>query len=196
MTIPSIPAGAARGTAPRIDLWKPVLLRSAAALVFGAVTVFWTAPSVEVMGWAGGLYLLATGVLSLRSVPAAGFAQNSAPGKLLSAGGAVLAGAGFAVVLLHSDLLFAVIAALGLGVAGVLELACGLRHRGRHVLARDWIASGIIGIGTAILLPFFVNLGAHALLGVAGGGAIISGVLWVLSGLTLRHDARTGAGKP
>lgn len=196
MTQPSTPAGTAPGTAPHPDLWKPVLLRSAAALVFGAVTVFWTSPSVEVMGWAGGLYLLAVGVLLLRTIPAAGLGQKSVPGKLLSAAGATLAGAGFALLLLHSDLLFGVIAALGLGVAGVIELACGLRHRGRHVLARDWIASGIIGFGTAVLLPFFINLGAHALLGVAGGGAIVSGVLWVLSGLTLRHDARTGAGKP
>ncbi|MEW1806844.1 hypothetical protein [Pseudarthrobacter sp. NPDC080039] len=194
MTQPSTPAGAAPATTPRIDLWRPVLLRAAAALVFGAVTVFWTSPSVEVMGWAGGLYLLAAGLVSLRTVPAAGLAQNS--GKMLSAAGAVLAGAGFAVLLLHSDLLFGVIAALGLGVAGLLELACGLRHRGRHVLARDWIASGVIGIGTAALLPFFVSLGAHALLGVTGGGAIVSGVLWVLSGLTLRHDARGVAGKP
>ena len=148
------------------------------------------------MGWAGGLYLLAVGVLLLRTIPAAGLGQKSTAGKLLSAGGAVLAGAGFAVLVLHSDLLFGVIAALGLGVAGVTELVCGLRHRGRHVLARDWIASGLIGIGTAVLLPFFISLGAHALLGVAGGGAIVSGVLWVLSGLTLRHDARAGAGKP
>ena len=196
MTQPSTPAGAASGTTPHADLWKPVLLRSAAALVFGAVTVFWTSPSVEVMGWAGGLYLLAVGVLLLRTIPAAGLDQKSTAGKLLSAGGAVLAGAGFAVLVLHSDLLFGVIAALGLGVAGVTELVCGLRHRGRHVLARDWIASGLIGIGTAVLLPFFISLGAHALLGVAGGGAIVSGVLWVLSGLTLRHDARAGAGKP
>jgi len=166
------------------------------ALMFGAVTVFWTSPSVEVMGWAGGLYLLAAGVVSLQAIPASGFPRNSAPGKLLSAAGSALAGAGVAVILLHSDLLFGVIAALGLGVAGALELACGLKHRGRHVLARDWIASGAIGIGTAVLLPFFINLGAHALLGVAGGGAIISGVLWVLSGLTLRHDARAGAVKP
>ncbi|WP_026264905.1 MULTISPECIES: hypothetical protein [Micrococcaceae] len=196
MTQPSTPAGAVPGTSPRPELWKPILLRSVVALVFGAVTVFWTSPSVEVMGWAGGLYLLAAGVVSLQAIPAAGFARNSAPGKLLSAAGSALAGAGVAVILLHSDLLFGVIAALGLGVAGVLELACGLRHRGRHVLARDWIASGAIGIGTAVLLPFFINLGAHALLGVAGGGAIISGVLWVLSGLTLRHDARAGAVKP
>lgn len=196
MTQPITPAGAAPVTAPRPDLWKPVLLRSAAALVFGAVTIFWPSPSIEVMGWAGGLYLLATGLVALWGTPATGFPRESAPGKLLSAAGSVLTGAGFALVLLHSDLLFGVVAALGLGAAGALELWCGLRFRGRHVLARDWIASGIIGLGTAVALPFFIGLGAHALLGVAGGGAIISGVLWILSGLTLRHDAGGTAGKP
>ncbi|MFJ6027056.1 hypothetical protein ACIQCN_06290 [Pseudarthrobacter sp. NPDC092424] len=196
MTQPLTPAGMAAGTDPRPDLWKPVVLRSAAALVFGAVTIFWPSPSIEVMGWVGGLYLLATGLTVLRGVPAAGFAPKSTPGKLLSATGSVLAGAGFAVVLLNGDLLYAVIAALGLGVAGTLELACGLRFRGRHVLARDWIASGVIGLGTAAALPFFTALGAHALLGVTGGGAIISGVLWILAGLTLRHDARGAAGNP
>lgn len=148
------------------------------------------------MGWAGGLYLLATGVVILRGIPATGFEPKSSPGKLLSAAGSVLAGAGFAVVLLHGDLLFAVIAALGLGLAGALELLCGLTLRGRHVLSRDWITSGAIGLGTAAVLPFFIGLGAHALLGVVGGGAIVSGVLWVLSGLTLRHDAGRAAGKP
>lgn len=190
------PAGEATGTAPRQDLWRPVLLRSAAALVFGAVTIFWASPSVEVMGWAGGLYLLATGVIILLGAATTGFPRQSSPGKLISAAGSVLTGAGFALVLLHSDLLFGVIAAVGLGAAGALELVCGIRNRGRHVLARDWIASGVIGLGTAAALPFFIGLGAHALLGVAGGGAIISGVLWILSGLTLRHDARAGAGKP
>jgi hypothetical protein len=149
---------------------------------------------MEVMGWAGGLYLLATGVLLVWGINASGFERESAPGKMLSAAGSVLAGAGFALVLLHGDLLFGIIAALGLGVAGALELLCGLKFRGSHVLARDWIASGIIGLGTAAILPFFISLGAHALLGVAGGGAILSGVLWALAGLTIRHDARTAAG--
>lgn len=148
------------------------------------------------MGWAGGLYLLATGVLLLWGVQATGFQRDSTAGKLLSAAGSVLAGAGFALVLLHGDLLFGVIAALGLAVAGVCELLCGLKFRNKHVLARDWVASGIIGLGTAVTLPFFIGLGAHALLGVAGGGAIISGVLWALAGLTIRHDARTAAGTP
>jgi hypothetical protein len=165
-------------------------------LVFGAVTIFWPGPSIEVMGWAGGLYLLTTGLLVLWGIPKAGYARDGMPGKVLSAAGAGLTGAGAALVFLHGDMVFAVAAAVGLAVAGAVELYCGIRYRGQHVLARDWLASGIIGLGTAATLPFFINLGAHALLGVAGGGAIISGVLWVLSGLTLRHDARPAAPRP
>jgi uncharacterized membrane protein HdeD (DUF308 family) len=189
-------ADTAGDTAHQADLWKPVLLRSLAALAFGALTVFWPSPSVQVMGWAGGLYLLATGLLLLWGIPKAGYTRDGMPGKILSAAGAALTGAGAALVLLHGDRVFGVVAALGLGVAGAVELYCGIRYRTLHVLARDWIVSGVIGLGTAAALPFFISLGAHALLGVAGGGAIISGVLWVLSGLTLRHDARSASRKP
>ncbi len=195
MTRPLTPAETARAV-PQEDLWRLLLLRAVAALGFGAVTVFWASPSVAVMGWSGGPYLLATGLLLLWSIPKAGYRRDSMPGKVLSAAGALLTGCGIAAVALHGDLLFGVAAALGLGLAGAIELYCGVRYRGRHVLARDWLASGIIGIGTAAALPFFVGLGAHALLGVAGGGAIISGVLWMLSALTLRHDARPAAAKP
>ena len=45
-----------------------MLVRAAVALGFGAVTVFWAAPSTAGMGWAGGIYLLATGVALLWSV--------------------------------------------------------------------------------------------------------------------------------
>lgn len=196
MNQPLTRADSAANTAQLADLWKPVLLRALVALAFGALTVFWPSPSVQVMGWAGGLYLLATGLLLLWGIPKTGYTRDRMPGKILSAAGAALTGAGAALVLLHGDRVFGAVAALGLGVAGAVELYCGIRHRGRHVLARDWIASGIIGLGTAAILPFFISLGAHALLGVAGGGAIISGVLWVLSGLTLRHDARGAARKP
>lgn len=182
--------------AQQADLWKPVLLRAVAALAFGALTIFWPGPSIHVMGWSGGLYMLATGLLLLWGIPKTGYAPDRRPGNIFAGAGAALTGAGAASVLLHGDGVFAVVAAVGLGLAGVAELYCGVRYRGRHVLARDWLASGIIGLGTAAVLPFFISLGAHALLGVAGGGAIISGVLWALSGLTLKHDARPTAGKP
>ncbi|WP_226761605.1 hypothetical protein [Arthrobacter sp. SO3] len=188
----TLPAASDSSTAlpAAADLWKPVLVRAAVALGFGALTVFWASPPPEGMGWAGGIYLLATGVLLLWSVTKTGFRAGSPAGKVLSAAGAVLTGTGAAVGLISGSLVFGVLAALGLGVAGAAELYLGVTNRGRSVLARDWMASGVVGLGTAGLLPFFIDLGPHALLGVAGGGAIISGVLWVLAGLTLRHDAR------
>ncbi|WP_210725690.1 hypothetical protein [Arthrobacter silvisoli] len=163
--------------------WKPVLLRAAIALAFGALTVFWGAPSVQVLAWALGLYLLATAFAVLRS--------GTVPLGLA----AVVALGGVGALLTQSDAGVTASGALALLVLGVWEAVQGLRRRGRQVLARDWLISGVVGIGTAALLPFFTSLGAHALLGVAGGGAIISGVLWALSGLSLRHDAGGRGGR-
>jgi hypothetical protein len=189
------PAEPASVTAHQAELWKPVLLRAAAALAFGAVTVFWAAPSLAGMGFAGGLYLLATGAVLLWGIPLAGLRRDVPPGRTMSAGASILIGAGATLLILQGSLLFGVVAALGIGLAAAAELYLGLRFRGRHTLARDWLTSGVIGLGTAAALPFFIPLGPHALLGVAGGGAIISGVLWILAGLSLRHDARTATAK-
>lgn len=160
------------------ELWKPVLLRAAVALVFGLVTIFWGSPSVQVLAWAVGLYLLATaGSLWVSRV-------------LPAAVPVVVAIAGVGALVTQSDAGVALSAAAALLVLGVLEVVHGLRTR--DSLTRDWLISGVIAVGTAAALPLFISLGAHALLGVAGGGAILSGVLWILSGLTLRHDAHTG----
>lgn len=159
-----------------------MLIRAAVALVFGAVTIFWAEPSVHVLAWAVGLYLLATAaaVWMSRALPVA------VP--------VIVALGGIGALVTQSDQGVALSAMLALLVLGILEFVHGLRKR--DVVARDWLVSGIVSVGAAVLLPFFTSLGAHALLGVAGGGAIIAGVLWILSGLTLRHDARTPAGGP
>lgn len=181
--------------ADQAELWKPVLFRAAAALIFGVVTAFWGSPSVTGMGWAGGIYLLATGMILLWSLKKSAFRSDVSLLRTMSAAAYALAGLGVALLILQGEQLFGVIAAVALGLMGVTEIYFGITFRGRHVLARDWLISGVIGVGTALLLPFFISMGAHALLGVAGGGAIISGVLWTLAGLTLRHDARTPAAK-
>ncbi|WP_309476771.1 DUF308 domain-containing protein [Arthrobacter sp. ISL-95] len=180
MTLPATPAQTPSATAA--GLWKPVLIRSTVALVFGAVTIFWASPSVNVLAWAVGLYLLATAaaVWMSRALPVA------VP--------VVVALGGIGALVTQSDQGVALSAMFALLVLGLLEFVHGLRKR--DPLARDWLVSGVIAVGTAVLLPFFTSLGAHALLGVAGGGAIISGVLWILSGLTLRHEARTAVGGP
>lgn len=168
----------ASSAASRDVRWQPILLRAVVALAFGALTIFWLQPSVHVLAWATAAYLLATAAALLA-------------GRLVPPAVAVVVGAcGVAAAVTQSDAGVAASASVGLLVLGVTEVIAGIRQGKRHVLGRDWLISGFIGIGTAALLPFFVNLGAHALLGVAGGGAVLSGVLWVLSGLTLRHDGR------
>ncbi|WGM20529.1 hypothetical protein QEH68_21350 [Paenarthrobacter sp. OM7] len=178
MTLPATPAQTPSASAA--GLWKPVLIRATVALLFGAVTIFWASPSVHVLAWAVGLYLLATAgaVWMSRALPVA------VP--------AVMALGGIGALVTQSDAGVALSAMLALLVLGLLEVVHGIRKR--DSLARDWLVSGVISVGTAVLLPFFTSLGAHALLGVTGGGAIISGVLWILSGLTLRHDAKATSG--
>ncbi|UKA49878.1 hypothetical protein LFT48_21035 [Arthrobacter sp. FW305-123] len=180
MTLPATPAQTPAATAA--GLWKPVLIRATVALLFGAVTIFWAAPSVHVLAWAVGLYLLATAaaVWMSRALPAA------VP--------VVVGLGGIGALLTQSDEGVALSAMLALLVLGLLEFVHGLRKR--DALARDWLVSGVIAVGTAVLLPFFTSLGAHALLGVAGGGAILAGVLWILSGLTLRHEVKAATGGP
>lgn len=182
MPAESLPA---KGHQP--GLWKPLVYRAVTALAFGALTVFWATPSVAGMGIAGGIYLGVTGILVLKQVTAANLGGQRA-GKLLSAGASALVGAGVAAVAFQGDQLFAIVASVGLGILGITEVAAGILAKG-HVLARDWLISGVIAIGTAAILPFFISLGAHALLGVTGGGAIMAGVLWMLSGLSVRHEA-------
>jgi len=114
VTLPAAP-DATPAIRAAADLFKPVLVRAAVALVFGAVTVFWAAPPESGMGWAGGLYLLATGVVMIWTVPKTGFRPQEGAGRVLSAGGAALAGAGAAVALIPAPLVFGIIAAMGLG---------------------------------------------------------------------------------
>ncbi len=189
VTFPETPAPAAARPASA-ELWKPVLVRAAVALAFGALTAFWASPSDTGMGLAGGIYLAATGLVLFWVANKTGLPAGTRSAKVLSAAGSVLVGSGVAVLLVPGALAFGTTAAAGLGLAGAAELYLGITGRGRSVLARDWIASGVIGLGTAAALPFFIGLGPHALLGVTGGGAILAGVLWILAGLTLRHDAR------
>ncbi|MEO5778450.1 MULTISPECIES: hypothetical protein [Arthrobacter] len=194
MTFPKTP-DATTARPASAELWKPVLFRAAVALAFGALTVFWASPSDTGMGLSGGIYLAATGVVLFWGINKTGLVAGTRSAKVLSAAGSVLVGAGAAVMLVPGALAFGTVAAAGLGLAGAAELYLGFAGRGRSVLARDWIASGVIGLGTAAALPFFIGLGPHALLGVTGGGAIIAGVLWILAGLTLRHDARDDSAK-
>lgn len=174
-------------------LWRAFLVHAAVAGAFGLLTIFWGQPSVHVMSVAGGLYFLGLAIavyLTEQSLRV----QGAMPAWLTRTVPVFLAVAGLLNLWIHRDSMFAQTGALALILMGVVYLVVWARNRRKHPAARDFLLVGIVTTLTGVLLPLFQALGAHALLGVAGGGAVISAVVLVLAALSYRHDARETAG--
>ena len=174
-------------------LWRAFLVHAAVAGAFGLLTIFWGEPSVHVMSVAGGLYFLGLAAavhLTERSLKA----QEAVPAWLTRTVPVFLAVAGALNLWIHSDSVFAGTGVLAFILLGVAYLVVWVKNRGRHVAARDFLLTGVISLLTGALLPMFEALGAHALLGIAGGGAVITAVVLALAALSYRHDSRELAG--
>ncbi len=178
-------------------LWQPVLLRAVAALAFGAATVFLTVPTTAGMGVLAGAYFVLVGAALLlvvrRLAASLSLSASSAPVLALAVPAAHLAVAGVVAAVAGSPELLGWYGAFALALLGLGELYAAVALKGRTVLSRDWLVSGVVMLGTAAVLPFVAAAGAKAVLGVTGGGALITGALWLLCALTIRHDGRASA---
>lgn len=175
--------------------WVPILLRSAVAAAFGILTIFWQSPGVSVLSVAGGLYLLLTGLAVSRMAVFAGTAGEPRIRSLQLLEAAVYLAAGLAVLALRSVEAFCAAAGVALVVGGAVELYFWVTARKAFLPARDWLITGVVSLGTAVIMVAvqLMELGAHAMLGVSGGSAIIIAVMLATSGLGARWDARTPA---
>ena len=180
------------GTHP---LWQPILLRALITVAFGLLTVFWANPGTLglCLGIAG--YFLAVAVSHYMAVRCLALPVGDTGRVALLAATGLIAVSGVVAAISLNPIVVAWLAGAALAAMGGAELFAGLRkpagsERDRAPLRSDWIISGVLGLGTGLLLPFFAAAGPHALLGVSGGGALMSGALWTLSALTLRHDGR------
>jgi uncharacterized membrane protein HdeD (DUF308 family) len=174
-------------------LWRAFLLHAAVAAAFGLVTIFWGQPSVHVMSVAGGLYFLGL-ALAVHLTEQSLRKQDAVPNWLTRTVPVFLGVVGLLNLWIHSDSMFSGTGALALILMGVVYLVMWAKNRGKHMAARDFLLTGIVTALTGVLLPLFQALGAHALLGVAGGGAVITAVVLALAALSYRHDAREIAG--
>lgn len=172
-----------------MSVWKPVLLRALVCLVFGAVTVFWAKPSEAGTGVAVGLYFLATAAAQVMLLRQLRFPKTNKSFIALALPAGIMTAYGLSFLINSRVEFIAFNAAAALFLLGLGEAYLGIRYRRRHLLAQDWLTAGVVGIGTAAVVPFFTALGPHALLGVVGGGAIITGALLLLAALTIRFDA-------
>lgn len=178
------------GTAP---LWQPVLLRALATLVFGLITVFWGAPGALGLCVLFAVYFLAVAAAQYVVLRSVALPLGDRRRLVVLGASALLAVSGVVVAVSVSAVVAAWLGGAALAVMGAAELFAALHKPAgssgaKSSLRSDWMISGALGLGTGILLPFFAAAGPHALMGVAGGGALMTGALWTLSALTLRHD--------
>lgn len=180
------------GTDVRHELWVPTLVRAVVALVFGAVTIFWQAPTQGGAPWVLGLFFAGTGVAWLVLQHRLGTRDHEDLGTVRTVPqwlGILYILGGVVVVLMAPGWLTVLLTALILGLAGFGELAMGLGHRD-FPLGRDWILSGLVTVAAGMGVMLVETLGTKAELGVVGGAAIIIGVTQFIAALSLRHDAR------
>ncbi len=164
-----------------------------ATLLFGIVTVFFGAPDTLGLCLNFGWYFLVLAASHYWFVRRLALRRGDARRLVLWGAAAFLAVSGAVIFIAVSTVVAAWLGALALVAMGAAELFTALTSP-RSQLRSDWLISGVLGLGTGLLLPFFIGAGPHALLGVGGGGALMSGALWLLSALTLRHDARAPKG--
>lgn len=178
------------------DLFAPTLLRALVALVFGAVTIFWQQPSLPVVAWGVGLYLVLTGaatvLLQLRLNGNDHVEMGPSRQVPQSYGVLYLLGGVFTALGADTPAWLVVYAASVMGFAGLTELALGLKFRTTFPLGRDWTIAGFVTVLASTGLVLVVDLGTKALFGVVGAAAVVIGVTHLLAALTLRHEDRRG----
>ncbi|WP_144790214.1 DUF308 domain-containing protein [Kocuria palustris] len=179
------------------SLVAPTLVRALVTLAFAAGTIFVTAPGLGLSIWLLGLWMAAVGVCVLWTDLRAREHPSLDLGTLASvprSTGVMWILGGIAVVMIpETAAVLALVASVVLFLAGLPEGWVGTSRRSQHPLARDWQIAGLVTAAAAIGVLLVAGLGPHAILGVVGGAAIISGVLLLLGALSLRHDAREGA---
>ena len=162
--------------------------RAATAAGFALLSIFWPAASNQVLAYALAAFMVVSAKF-LWDYSSAPSAPKSVRG--LYAGAAVIMIlAGLVMALRPETLVVAIAGASAWIVAGVLEIMVFFRHRTAFLPFKDQLVTGFVSVGAGASLLMGLQLDAHALLGLAGGGAIILAVFELISAFGLRHAAK------
>lgn len=172
-------------------MWKPILIRALIAVIFGLTTVFLQEPGLGVLKYGLAAYFVFSGSGLWEYLR-----RDPVPERMrgpLSIAAAVLMLGAIALLFAGSEFVAGIIAAVALIGSGAAELVAWAQYRRAFVPARDQLYTGLVGALSGVGLLLFLNLDAHGLLGIVGGGAIISAVVLAISGFGFRHDAGPAA---
>lgn len=194
----AIPTAPASG----LPLWIPQLARGIAAVVLGLTITLTLDHSPRFGLLAFGVFAVLTGAITL--VGALRSPDGALPRRTFAmAGGVTVLSGVLALALPDGGISTLAILVAGWAIlAGALELAAGIRDRRRSPAARDWILTGLATVVLGIVFlavprdlvePFAGERGvsgvltaAVVLVGALGAWGVLTGVLQVISAVSLR----------
>lgn len=171
-------------------MYRPVLIRAGIALIFGIATFIIQEPTDAVVNYGATIFFLFSGSAMweyLRREPVPEGMRT--PLSLVAAVWmlAALTLVGVQLGGLSQTVTWAVIAA-GLGLSGLAEL-WAFSWQKTFAPARDHLIAGITGVVMAILL-ISLDVDYHRIFGITGTYALITGVLFGITGLGYWLDTR------
>ncbi len=172
-------------------LTLPAFVQAGVYLVFGLITVFWQQPTAATDAVLLGLFMLALGA----STALTGARLKPYDPQLtqsLNSIAMLLAGAAALTLVLGTSIFWmSIIVSVALGLASILKIFCGVRaKRSLPFIAKDWQLEGIIMTCASVGLLMMSSIGSKAVLGTAGGGAIIAGVFLLIGALSIASEAK------
>jgi uncharacterized membrane protein HdeD (DUF308 family) len=173
--------------------WWVVLLRGIAGILFGLATFFAPGISLAALVLVFGAFAFADGILAIITAIRRRGSSNRWWMMLLHGLVGVAVGV---VTFIWPDItalaLVYLIAAWAL-VTGGLEIAAAIRLR--KVISGEWllILSGLAAVALGIVLVFFPEPGALALVLLIGAYALVSGVLLIALAFRLRSWLKSGS---
>ncbi len=185
--------GRARGVAMLADRWWVLVLRGAAAVIFGILTFIAPGASVFALVALFGAYAIVNGVLLLAataSVPAGvprwGWLLFESIASIVAGVLTFIWPAITALVLLYLIAAWAIVTGVGQVIAAV---------RLRETIRHEWLLGlmGVLSIAFGVLLAVFPGAGALAVVIWIGAYALVFGALLVALGLRLRSWGRSSA---
>lgn len=158
-------------------------------LLFGLVTVFVQAPTWGTVKLLVGAFLLVVG--ASQWLGARALTGSSAGSVFRSVALVQAAAAALLVVQPDEPARIVLIICAGVGLGELMKTLVGVRFRAGLTAARDWLLEGAVMLAAAVCVPLVAGIGAKAVLGVTGGGALVVGVFLLVAALGSRDEAAT-----
>ena len=166
--------------------WKPILIRSLCAIIFGVIALFWPAASLMALVFVYAIYAFADGFTSIVAAIRGGGAQSR---WWLLLGGivSILAGVVAAALPGLTAYVFVILIGASAVVRGVMEVfgAFQMHKTAKHT----WLLAlaGIFSIAFGIILFVSPGISALAITWVIGLWALMIGVTGAVYALKLRN---------